>query len=99
MTKKFMTVGIVLLFIGTCIIPGIAQKIEKSYEQSSESNWLYVGGTGPGNYSTIQAAIYASKDGDTIFVFDDKSPYVESIVIDKSIQLLYVESCFFLSSN
>ncbi len=88
MTKKFMTVGIVLLFIGTCIIPGIAQKIEKAYEQSSESNWLYVGGTGPGNYSTIQAAIYASKDGDTIFVFDDKSPYVESIVIDKSIQLL-----------
>jgi len=78
MTKKFMTVGIVLLFIGTCIIPGIAQKIEKAY----------VGGTGPGNYSTIQEAINTSMDGDTIFVFDDKSPYVESIFINKSIQLL-----------
>jgi len=31
---------------------------------------LYVGGTGPGNYSNIQAAIDAASNGDTIFVYN-----------------------------
>jgi hypothetical protein len=30
---------------------------------------LYVGGSGPGNYSTIQEAIDAAEDGDTIFIY------------------------------
>lgn len=86
MIKKSIIVGIILLFIGICIIPGIAQKIEKSYEQSSENNWLYVGGTGPGNYSTIQDAIDNSSDGDTVFVYS--GTYIESLMINKTIHLL-----------
>jgi parallel beta-helix repeat protein len=52
--KKELTVGIILLFVGTTIIPSTAQNIEKS---SSRGNWLYVGGNGPGNYARIQDAI------------------------------------------
>jgi len=51
-------------------------------------NIFYVGGAGPSNYSSIQDAINDSANGDTIFVFDDSSPYYENITIDKSISLI-----------
>ncbi|MCX6661222.1 MAG: hypothetical protein NTY91_01585 [Euryarchaeota archaeon] len=52
------------------------------------STWLYVGGSGPGNYTTIQAAVDAATDGDTVFVYDDSSPYREQVIINNSITLL-----------
>ena len=84
---KGLAVGIILLFVGTCIIPVIAQDTEKPLP-TSRGNWLYVGGSGHGNYTKIQDAINASSDGDTIFVYDDSSPYFEEIIIEKSINLL-----------
>jgi parallel beta-helix repeat protein len=48
---------------------------------------LYVGGNGPDNYTKIQDAIDNATDGDTIFVYDDSSPYFEKLVIHKSIHL------------
>ncbi len=51
-------------------------------------NTLYVGGSGPDNYSMIQDAIDNASNGDTVFVYDDSSPYYENIVIDKSINLV-----------
>ena len=51
-------------------------------------SWLYVGGSGPGNYSTIQAAVDAAIDGDTVFVYNDSSPYREQVIINHSITLL-----------
>lgn len=47
---------------------------------------LYVGGKGAGNYSSIQEAIDKSDNNDTIYVYD--GTYDESIVIDKSINLV-----------
>ncbi len=47
---------------------------------------LYVGGPGPGNYTTIQGAIDASSSGDTIFVFN--GTYNESVVVDKTLNLI-----------
>ncbi len=87
MKRKCLTIGIVLLFVGTCIIPGIAQDTEKSLP-ASRGDWLYVGGNGPGNYTKIQDAINASTDGDTIYVYDDSSPYKEYLLINRSISLL-----------
>lgn len=52
------------------------------------SNILYVGGSGPDNYTRIQAAIDDASDGNTVFVFDDSSPYYENIEINKSIKLV-----------
>jgi parallel beta-helix repeat protein len=51
-------------------------------------NWLYVGGSGPGNYSTIQAAINDTSDGDSVYVYDDSSPYYEHLAVNNSITLL-----------
>lgn len=45
-------------------------------------NKLYVGGTA-NNYTRIQDAINAANDGDTIFVYDDSSPYYENLIINK----------------
>jgi hypothetical protein len=46
LVRKYVVVGIILLFVGACIIPAIAQKTEQS-QSSTRGNWLYVGGGGP----------------------------------------------------
>ena len=46
---------------------------------------LYVGGSGPGNYSKIQDAIDNASDDDTVFVYSGL--YKENLVINKSIIL------------
>jgi nitrous oxidase accessory protein NosD len=84
---KWLAVGIILLFIGTSIIPAVAQDNEKLLP-TSRGNWLYVGGSGPGNYTKIQDAIDNASEGDTVFVYDDSSPYREILVIDQSITIV-----------
>jgi parallel beta-helix repeat protein len=49
-------------------------------------NILFVGGFGPGNYSTIQSAIDDANPGDTVFVY--KGTYYENIIINKKISLI-----------
>ena len=49
-------------------------------------NTLYVGGSGPGNYSTIQSAIDAANPGDTIFVYS--GTYNEYLYLEKTINLI-----------
>ncbi len=49
---------------------------------------MYVGGNGPGNYTRIQDAIDDAQDNDTIFVYDDSSPYYEFISVNKTINLI-----------
>jgi parallel beta-helix repeat protein len=80
---KGFTVGIIFLFIGSCIIPTTAQNIEKSSQLTSRGNWLYVGGSGSENYTKIQDAIDTASEGDTVFVYSGS--YNENIVINKSI--------------
>jgi len=67
--KKILTVGIILLFIGMSIIPSTAQDIKKSSLSTSSGNWLYVGGSGPGNFTKIQDAVDNASDGDTVYVY------------------------------
>jgi parallel beta-helix repeat protein len=76
------------MFIGIAVIPTSAQKIEKLSLTMLRGSTLYVGGSGPWNYSSIQAAINASSDGDTVFVYAASSPYYENIIINKSINLI-----------
>ena len=47
---------------------------------------LYVGGGGPGNYTTIQSAIDAALPGDTVFVFN--GTYNENLVVDRTLTLV-----------
>ncbi len=85
--KKWVVLGIILLFVGVSVIPstGIVEKPSKS---TIGRAILYVGGDGPGNYTSIQDAVDNASDGDTVFVFDDSSPYYENVVVDKSIKLI-----------
>lgn len=85
----WLIIGIATLFIGVAVSPlTLGIEIEESNTPISHGNILYVGGSGPGNFSKIQDAIDFSTDGDTVFVFDDSSPYFENIIIDKSICLI-----------
>ncbi|HDO19095.1 MAG TPA: PKD domain-containing protein [Thermoplasmatales archaeon] len=54
--------------------------------RSTGGRILYVGGVGPGNYTSIQSAIDDASDGDTIFVYP--GIYRENLVINKSINLI-----------
>ncbi len=47
---------------------------------------LYVGGNGTGNYTSIQDAINASSDDDTVFVYGGN--YFENLTINNSIKLI-----------
>jgi len=87
MKRKWLVVGIFLLFVGTIMIPATAHTPEEPLS-TSKGSWLYVGGSGPGNYTKIQDAIDNTNEGDTVFVFDDSSPYFEQLKINKSISLL-----------
>ncbi|KYK31078.1 MAG: hypothetical protein AYK22_02730 [Thermoplasmatales archaeon SG8-52-3] len=82
---------IAFLFIGLCIIPmssGVPVKKNIGVLGNPLGNVLYVGGNGSGNYSTIQEAIDDAINGDTVFVFDDSSPYQENIRINKQISVI-----------
>jgi len=86
--KRGFIFGIILLFVGTTFAPCTANNIGENQSQpAQDGNTLYVGGSGPGNYSRIQDAVENASDGDTVFVYDDSSPYYERIYINKSIML------------
>jgi len=40
------------------------------------------------NYTAIQAAVNDASNGDTVFVYDDSSPYYEKVVVNKTIDLI-----------
>jgi parallel beta-helix repeat protein len=47
---------------------------------------LYVGGGGPGNYTTIQDGVNASSAGDTIYVYS--GIYLEHVLINKTLSIV-----------
>ncbi len=94
MSKRAFTFGILFMLVVTCFIPitfGFNVRLS-TIEQPSISfkkgKTLYVGGSGPDNYTKIQDAIDNASDGDTVYVYDGGSPYKELVVIDKSIDLI-----------
>jgi len=80
---------IATIIICMLLLPGIlitSTVGENSKIISSSGNTLYVGGSEPGNYTTIQGAINVATSGNTIFVFN--GTYIENIIIDESISLI-----------
>jgi parallel beta-helix repeat protein len=88
MWTKGLVLGIILLFVGASNIAALNVFTTQSPKPLDRGNWLYVGGNGPGNYTSIQSAINAASNGDTVFVYDDSSPYYEKVVVSKSINLI-----------
>jgi parallel beta-helix repeat protein len=85
--KKVLVISVIMLVIGMGISSSNAFTLEKKSAPTFVGNTIYVGGAGPGNYSTIQDAIDNASNGYTVFVFNESSPYYENIWINKSICL------------
>ena len=86
MVKKILIIGIIILILSANFGSSFANTHQLN--PITFRNTLYVGGTGPNNYTSIQDAIDDASEGDTVFVYDDSSPYWENILIDKTINLL-----------
>lgn len=78
-----------ILLLTSCVsLVSPTRAEEQSRQIISFGRTLYVGGSGPNNYSTIREAINAAINGDTIFVYNESSPYNENVIIEKSITLV-----------
>ena len=88
--NKGIVLIVIVLFIGTSVTTSTATNlaVENFFLSTFDGNTLYVGGSGDGNYSSIQAAINDASDGDTVFVYNDSSPYYENVWVYKSIDLI-----------
>ncbi len=93
MSRRSLALMLCFLLICSTFIPislGFNAKVS-TIEQPSiigGGKTLYVGGSGPDNYTTIQNAINDANEGDTVFVYDDSSPYYENVFVIKSINLI-----------
>ncbi len=86
--KKGLMLGVVFLSIGMLSTPSLGMHITIDFLSSQDfETILYVGGIGPNNYTTIQQAIDNANGGDTVYVYDDSSPYFEHLIVNRSIQL------------
>ncbi|KYK22285.1 hypothetical protein AYK25_02480 [Thermoplasmatales archaeon SM1-50] len=81
--KNSIVLGILVLFVGASVVSGYQIN---SNPQPLGRGWLYVGGSGPGNYTTIQSAINDANPGDTVFVYN--GTYSEHVVVNKTIDLI-----------
>lgn len=78
----FMTFIILAILYLTILSINISHS---SQEITQEGMILYVGGTGEGNYTSIQQAIDNASSGNIIFVYN--GTYYENIIIDKELVL------------
>lgn len=88
MKKAIFCVFICMLMLLTTVIPVSSNTVSKTIDHPmTVGNILYVGGSGPNNYTKIQDAVSDAATGDTVFVYDESSPYRENLYVTKSITL------------
>jgi nitrous oxidase accessory protein NosD len=88
MEKGSMKKQTVMIIIGMLVVTSLSGVFSIETVRA-QGTILYVGGSGPGNYTTIQEAINASQNGDTVFVYPGM--YYKHIRIDKTINLIGAE--------
>jgi len=97
MKRKMVMLAIIFSIL--LVIPATSYKadmVDNSYIKGesneietaiiNDGNTLYVGGSGPNNYTKIQDAINNASDGDTVFVFS--GTYYENVVVNKIVNLI-----------
>jgi len=89
-TRKFGIAILVLvgLIAATFVIAEMKNGLNAGNAEAAplSGDILYVGGSGPNNYTSIQDAIDDAGDGDTIFVYN--GTYYENVIINKTINLI-----------
>ncbi|MGC9308047.1 MAG: NosD domain-containing protein [Thermoplasmatota archaeon] len=90
MRVKTLTVMVVLIS-GMMVAPALMFSFTPGFElagtvSAASDHVVYVGGTGPGNYSSIQAGIDAATENGTVYVYP--GTYHENVVIDKSVSFI-----------
>ncbi len=86
MHKRYIALGLLLLLFISTISP-ISTGFEHNQHHIGET--IYVGGSGPGNHSTIQDAIDEASDGTKIFVYN--GIYFENLKINSKSLILQGE--------
>jgi parallel beta-helix repeat protein len=81
MDKRRQSLVVVLIVMTSTLFSGLI-----TLPGNVKAATLFVGGAGPGNYTSIQEAVNDSIIGDTVFVFS--GTYEEFVSIDKRISLL-----------
>ena len=90
--KKTMATILIITMLIITLSPKSISKIDttisclKSSHSIDESKTLYVGGSGPDNFTSLGEAIESASDGDTIYVFN--GIYTNEYRIRKSITLI-----------
>jgi parallel beta-helix repeat protein len=87
--KNGITYIIIFIFVGLAFTQTVRSSPLEEFPDSIlfrnyDGNTLYVGGSGPENYTRIQDAVDNASIGDTIFVYNSSSPYYENIIITKN---------------
>jgi parallel beta-helix repeat protein len=78
--------GVIVVIASTMLICTSVNGQSSLEKLSTTATILYVGGNGPGNYSSIQEAINDSTPGGTIYVYPGN--YSEKIIVDRPLALL-----------
>ena len=84
--KKIIIITIIFLLISINNVQSSEIILKKYVNIILNGNILYVGGSGPGNYTNIQDAIDNASDGDTVFVYN--GTYTNLVIVDKRIDLI-----------
>ena len=87
--NKLLTIGIISILLAITLLPVATTHTIQTNSLSrinNNGNTLYVGGSGPNNYTRIQDAIDNASGGDTVYVYD--GIYLGNIVINVSIELI-----------
>ncbi len=77
---------LLLMFVYLLIFSGLFILTNCGSSESVDNSWIYVGGEGSGNYTSIQDAVDYANIGDTIYVFN--GTYYENIFVDKSLNFI-----------
>jgi parallel beta-helix repeat protein len=78
--RRFSLTVAVILFLGSLSFSIIV------LPDNVSAKTLFVGGSGPGNYSSIQNAIDAAEESDTIYVFS--GTYHETLLVEKVLSIV-----------